>query len=184
MDISHWYSLIKHAKMVMPIWYAILPATVLGTWLLFRFISRIVRALLAFLTFKFLKHLMYPHLSRTFPIFGTRYQMLTFSIYIAVNIGCMMIGEREDISARSATMSLINVIPLLCGPRLVMMTKFLGLTLRAQHLSHSWFGLTAMAQVLVHCILSVTSNTPFRWTKLNLSGVVVCYSSSYSKVQN
>lgn len=170
--------------MAVPIWYAILPATILGTWLLFRFISRIVQALLAFLTFRFLKHLIYPHLSRTFPIFGTRYQVFIFSIYIAINVACMTVGKGADISTRSATMSLINVIPLLCGPRLVMMAKFLGLTLRTQHLSHSWFGMTAIVQVLVHSILSATSNTPFRWTKLNLSGVVVCSSSSCCKVQS
>jgi hypothetical protein len=164
--------------MAAPIGYAILSAAVLIIWLLTRIISRIIRALLSFYMVCFFKFYLYLHLSRRFPILGTRLQLLVWSVFVAVNIACITIGTSSSAerSARSATMSLINVIPLLCGPRLVMMMKLLGITLRAQHVSHTWLGLTAMAQALVHSILSAR-NTPFQWTKLNLWGVVVCHST-------
>ena len=158
-----------------PIWYAIIIAFVLGSWLLCRLVLRIFHALLAFFTFRLLKHFIYPQISQRFPALGTRSQLLAVTVYVTVNAACMKLGTSSiaDVSARSATMSLINVVPLLCGPRLVLMAELLGISLRGQHLSHSCFGLTAMAQALVHSAISVAQNAPFRWTRLNLSGVVV-----------
>ncbi len=54
------------------------------------------------------------------------------TLYIAINILCVFIpvASRARVSTRAATMSAINLIPLLCGPRLILMTELLGISLR------------------------------------------------------
>jgi hypothetical protein len=170
-------SLLQSSVVQVPIWYALILASMLTLWLLVRLITKTLRALLILTTFLFLKYCLYPHFFRRFTSLGTRFQALIWMLYTAINIGCVVFGARSksDISSRSATMSVINVIPLLCGPRLSMTMKLLGITLRTQHLSHRWFGSTAAIEALLHSILSLQlQSASFQWTKVDLSGVVVC----------
>jgi hypothetical protein len=75
-------------------------------------------------------------------------------------------------------MSIINLIPLLCGPRLSFVTRLLGISLRTSIGSHQWFGRTAIAQILVHTIVVLTGSNAFTWTTNNLTGVVACSASA------
>jgi hypothetical protein len=63
----------------------------------------------------------YPHLYRRLPfiVAATISEILVVFLYIGVNIGCITVdvASRADVSTRAATMSAINLIPLLCGPR-------------------------------------------------------------------
>ncbi len=177
-DILLWYETFTYAKMAIPLWYAILSGCVLAMWLLFHFILWLVTFTWMHTSFFFLKRFVYPHLFGRLPFIGatTRSEILIGILYITVNVLCITVGmtSMADVSARAATMSAINLIPLLCGPRLILMTQLLGISLRAHLGLHWWFGSTAVAQALLHIVLSVIRNMPFQWTTVNLSGVVVC----------
>lgn len=68
-------------------------------------------------------------------------------------------------------MAVINMIPLLCGPRLSLVAELLGISRRNSIWSHQWFGRTVIAQVLLHTITSLTG--AFTWTAPNVFGAVV-----------
>ncbi|RDL36280.1 uncharacterized protein BP5553_06892 [Venustampulla echinocandica] len=68
-------------------------------------------------------------------------------------------------------MSVINLIPLLCGSRLSLVTRLLGISLRTSIGSHQWFGRTAIAQMLVHTIAVLRERNAFAWTTNNFTGV-------------
>ncbi|XMA13701.1 hypothetical protein WAI453_006492 [Rhynchosporium graminicola] len=82
------------------------------------------------------------------------------------------VKSRSDMGTRAATMSIVNLIPLLCGPRLSLMTEMLGITLRTSIGSHQWLGRTAIAEALLHTIISLTGSQSFVWSGINASGVV------------
>ncbi|KFY69538.1 hypothetical protein V496_00158 [Pseudogymnoascus sp. VKM F-4515 (FW-2607)] len=90
--------------------------------------------------------------------------MLMGILYISVNILCIIIprASSAEISRRAATMSTINLIPLLCGPRLMLMSQLLGISLRAHFEFHTWVATTAVAQALIHVVISVTSKQPVK----------------------
>ncbi|OBT43218.1 hypothetical protein VE00_06389 [Pseudogymnoascus sp. WSF 3629] len=69
-------------------------------------------------------------------------------------------------------MSAVNLIPLLCGPRLALASEMLGISLRTHFGIHKWIGRTAIAEALLHIIISVISEQPFAWTAMKLSGVI------------
>ena len=125
-----------------------------------------------------LKHFIYPHIFRRLRFIGaaTRSEVVAISLYVAINALCVALprAQSTDISTRAATMSVINIVPLLCGPRLILITQLLGIR-RRTHLSlHKWIGGTAVALALLHTVLSVVHSKPaFTWTRINLSGVVV-----------
>ncbi|KFY49967.1 hypothetical protein V495_00403 [Pseudogymnoascus sp. VKM F-4514 (FW-929)] len=48
----------------------------------------------------------------------------------------------------------------------------LGISLRTHFGIHKWIGRTAIAEALLHIVISVISEQPFAWTAMNLSGVV------------
>ena len=172
-----WYETFTHANMTIPLWYAMIAGCVLALWLLLQFIFWLVTFAWRHISFFILKHVVYPHLFRRLPFIGvaTRSESLFGIIYVTINILCVTIPllSGDDVSARAATMSVINLIPLLCGPRLILMTELLGVSLRTHLGVHKWFGLTAVAHVVLHAILSAIHHMPFQWTATNLSGVVV-----------
>jgi len=181
MDILLWYETFAQAKMAIPLWYAIVSGCAIATWLLFHFGFWLIKIVWMRTSYFILKHLIYPHLFSRLPFIGaiTRSETLMGILYVSGNILCVCItipmgmASSSEISARAATMSAINLIPLLCGPRLILMTELLGISLRAHFRFHKWVGRTAIAQVLLHTVLSVINIQPFPWTAVNLSGVVV-----------
>ncbi|KAH6662697.1 hypothetical protein B0J14DRAFT_570854 [Halenospora varia] len=121
-----------------------------------------------------MRHLIYPHIFPQIPFVGTatRFKVLIMFLYILTNSLIVVIGVKSEIGSRAATMSIINLIPLLCSPRLSLVTKLLGISLRTSISSHQWFGRTAIVQVLVHMIVILTGGHAFTWTTNNLIGVV------------
>ena len=158
-----------------PFSYALAFGTLIVTWLLLRGIYRVIygltsghRPIPAFL----LKHLVYPLILPRMPLVGaaTRLQTLLVIFYLLPNFLFVLCGPRSEVAQRAATMALVNLILLLCGPRLGLVTKLLGISLRASIGSHQWIGRTAVAQVLLH---TFTSLAGFAWTTPSLFGVVV-----------
>ncbi|OBT85138.1 hypothetical protein VE02_05625 [Pseudogymnoascus sp. 03VT05] len=77
-----------------------------------------------------------------------------------------------DMGTRAATMAVINLIPLLCGPRLSMVTKLLGISLRTSLASHSWIGRTAIALAAFHIVIITKDGDRFSRTWGSVFGVV------------
>ncbi|KAL5349612.1 hypothetical protein ACLOAV_005907 [Pseudogymnoascus australis] len=69
-------------------------------------------------------------------------------------------------------MAVINLIPLLCGPRLSMVTKLLGISLRTSLASHRWIGRTAIALAAFHIAISTKDGDRFSRTWGSVFGVV------------
>lgn len=164
-------------------WYALASALLVGTWLLFRGALQVIRMLTSGLSITgfvvpsfVLKHLVYPHLLRRMPLVGvaTRLQVLLVAIYILLNmvpnLPFSVFGSRSDIARRAATMALVNIIPLFCGPRLRLLTRLLGISIPTGIGSHQWMGRVAVAQVLLHTLLSMKG---FAWSTPGIFGVVV-----------
>lgn len=128
-----------------------------------------------------LRKLIYPHLFKRLLFMGviTRFKAIMGILYLSGNILYIVIptASRAEISTRAAIMSAINLIPLLCGPRLTLASEMLGISLRTHFGIHKWIGRTAIAEALLHTVVSVISEQPFAWTAVNVSGVIVC---SYS----
>lgn len=160
--------------------YSFICGCIFVIWLLLYAIYRIITSEWRSTSSFVLQHLIYPHLFPRIPFLGTatRFEVLVAFLYLLPNVLIVIIGERAEMSSRAATMSIVNLIPLFCGPRLSLVTKLLGVSLRASIGSHEWFGRTAIAQVLLHTLLSVTSST-FTWTTTNLTGVVVFSGSTH-----
>jgi hypothetical protein len=53
------------------------------------------------------------------------------------------------------------------------MTKILGISLRTSIGAHQWFGRTAVAEILLHTIISINNSQPWKWTGINKSGIAV-----------
>lgn len=172
----HWL-LDNLSGLDVPSWYSVVSVCLIAFWLLFYSIYRAIRAITnwSFASSFILKHLVYPHIFPRIPLAGTatRFEALITFIYLFTNFFIVIIGPNSDRGARAATMSVINVIPLLCGQRLSLVTKLVGISLRTSIGSHQWFGRTAIAQALLHTIISLTGSNTFTWTTTNISGVVV-----------
>ncbi|KAH6719520.1 hypothetical protein BKA61DRAFT_473215, partial [Leptodontidium sp. MPI-SDFR-AT-0119] len=88
-----------------------------------------------------LKHTVYSHAFPRIPFVGTatRLKVLLASAYVITNtvlVTVVGVESRSDIGACATIMSIINLIPLLCGPRLSLMTEMLGISLRTSIRSH------------------------------------------------
>ncbi|KAG0647685.1 Ferric-chelate reductase 2 [Hyphodiscus hymeniophilus] len=79
--------------------------------------------------------------------------------------------------SRAATMSIINLIPLFCGPRLSLITSLLGISVRTSIGTHQWFGRTAIAQMSLHTLISLRSKGISWRTMSNWTGVVAASAS-------
>ncbi|KAG4412489.1 hypothetical protein IFR04_014383 [Cadophora malorum] len=167
----------KLSDMDIPSWYCFILGCTFAIWLLLRAVYRAFTSEWLSTSSFFLKHVAYPHVFPRIPFLGTatRLEVLLASAYLVANIVLVTVvgvDSRSDIGTRAAIMSTINLIPLLCGPRLSLMTEMLGITLRASIGSHQWLGRTAVAEVLLHTIISLTGSHSFEWTGINASGVV------------
>ena len=180
MSMLHWISS-KISGFDVPTWYSFIFGCLIALWLLLYTVYRVVQTItsaskwLSVSSF-ILKHLVYPHMFPRLPLVGTatRFETLIVFIYLLTNILIVTVfGPRADMGGRAATMSIVNVIPLLCGQRLSLATKLLGISLRTSIGSHQWFGRTAIAQVLLHTILSLVGRKSFTWTTTNSAAVVV-----------
>lgn len=169
--------------MDVPSWYSFISACILALWLLWYGVYRAINSRWPLTTSFITRHLAYPNILPRIPFVGTatRLQFLIVSLYLLTNLLITTVGSRTGISSRAAIMSVINLIPLLCGPRLSFVTRLLGISLRASIGSHQWFGRTAIAQMLVHLIVSLAGNGAFTWTTNNLTGVVACSAPSLAK---
>lgn len=119
------------------------------------------------------KHLIYPHIIPRLPFVGTttRFEALLVFLYLLANTLFIAVGTKAEIDSRAAMMSIMNLIPLLCGSRLSLVTRLLGISLRSSISSHQWFGRTASAQMLVHMVVRLVRSDTFTWTTKNLTGV-------------
>jgi len=167
----------KLGQMDSPSWYSFVSGCLIALWLLLLSVYRVVRAITSgCLQLSFvLKHFVYPLLFPRIRFVGTvtRVGAVAVVVYLLANILLVLIGTRANIGNRAATMAVINMIPLLCGPRLSLVAELLGITRRNSIWSHQWFGRTAVAQVLLHTITSLTGGSAFAWTAPNLFGAVV-----------
>ena len=170
--------------MDVPSWYSLISGCIFALWLLWYGLYRAVNSKWPLTTSFIRRHLLYPHILPRIPFVGaaTRFQVLMVFLYVLANVLITIIGDRADLSSRAATMSIINLIPLLCGSRLILITKLLGISLRTSIGSHQWFGRTAFAQMLVHMLVSLTGSGAFTWTTNNLTGTVACSASSVSEL--
>jgi hypothetical protein len=169
----------KLSEMDTPSWYLFIFACLFAIWLLLRAIYRAITSEWLLTSFFFLKHFAYPYIFPRIPFVGTatRLKVLIASGYIITNtlliLDAFGAWPGTDIGTRAANMSIVNLIPLLCGPRLSLMTEMLGISLRTSIGTHQWFGRTAIAEILLHTVISRISNQPFKWTGTNISGVAV-----------
>ncbi|KAG0645010.1 Ferric-chelate reductase 2, partial [Hyphodiscus hymeniophilus] len=156
-----------------PSWYSFISACILALLLLWYGLHRAINSKWPLVTSFIMRHLVYPNIFPRIPFVGTatRLKVLLVSLYLLANFLGTIIGVRADISSRAATMSIINLVPLLCGPRLSLVTNLLGISLRSSIGSHQWFGRTAIAQMLVHMVVSLTESSAFTWSMNSLTGV-------------
>jgi len=161
-------------------WYSLIFGCIFTIWLLCYGIHRALNSKWPLTTSFVIRHLIYPHIFPRIPFVGTatRFEVLIVFIYLLANTLLVIIGVKSEISSRAATMAIINLIPILCGPRLSLVTRLLGVSLRTSISSHQWFGRTAIAQVLVHTIVVLRGGNSFTWTRNNLAGVVASSASS------
>lgn len=162
-------------------WYAFISGCIFVAWLLGYSIYRALNSRWPLATSFVRRHLIYPHIFPRIPFIGTatRFQALIVSLYLLANtLLITKVKPAAGIGSRAATMSIINLIPLLCGPRLSLVTKLVGISLRASIGSHQWLGRTVIAQMLLHMVVSLTGSTPFTWTTSNITGAVVCSASA------
>ncbi|KFY02760.1 hypothetical protein V490_00407 [Pseudogymnoascus sp. VKM F-3557] len=105
---------------------------------------------------------------------ATRFHIAATTLYLMVNVLFVTIPKATwaDMGTRAATMSVINLIPLLCGPRLSMVTKLLGISLRTSLASHKWIGRTAMGLAGLHIVIIAKDGERFARTWSSISGVV------------
>jgi hypothetical protein len=96
-------------------------------------------------------------------------------LYLAANVLFVALPKASwaEAGARAATMSIINLVPLLCGPRICLMTKVLGISLQSSLGSHRWVGRTTIALAMLHMIVSLKEGGRFTWTSGSASGAVV-----------
>jgi hypothetical protein len=162
--------------------YSFISGCIFTVWLLFYGISRALQSKWPLTTTFIFRHLIYPHVFPRIPFVGTatRFEVLIVFLYLLPNALLIIIGGKAEIGYRSAILSVINLIPLLSGPRLNLITKLLGISLRTSVGAHQWFGRTAVAQMLVHTIVVLRSNV-FTWTTKNLTGVVARFTSSQER---
>jgi hypothetical protein len=157
-------------------WYSFISACILLSYLVSYGVYRVIYSKWRATTTSFLvRRLVYPHLFPRMPFVGTatRLQVLTAFLFLLTNTLLTTIGSRSATGSRAATMSVINLIPLFCGPRLSMVTKLLGISLRGSVGVHQLAGRTAIAQMLLHVLLLIGSAS-FKWTATTVAGLVVC----------
>jgi hypothetical protein len=147
-------------QMDSPSWYSVISGCLIATWLLVSGVYRVLRVLASWCFGLALKHLVYPHLIPRIPFIGTatRFEGLLSFLYLLANTLLVLIGTSADIGSRAAALSIINVIPLLCGPRLSLVAKLLGISVHTSTWSHQWFGRAAVAQALLHTVTSLTAS--------------------------
>jgi hypothetical protein len=159
-----------------PAWYLIVLSAFLFLWLLYRGLHVAILGLWRSIATVAFRHLVYPHLFPRLPYIGTstRLGALVTILYIVTNTLLITIGAHTSsaISVRAATMSCINLVPLLCGPRLSLGAELLGLPLRWSRRSHKWLGRTAIVEALVHTVI-VLSSHGYHSTNAYNSGLVV-----------
>jgi hypothetical protein len=161
-------------------WYSFISALVLLFYLLLYGIYRVIYSRWrATITSFLVRRLVYPYFFPRMPFVGaaTRLQVLTAFLFLLANTLLTTIGSRSTTSSRAATMSVINLVPLFCGPRLSMVTKLLGISLRGSVGVHQWIGRTAIAQMLLHVLLLLTGSASFKWTVTTVAGIVVRFAS-------
>lgn len=160
-------------------WYLLASATFFLLWLLLRGLYRVMTAKWSSISFFILKHAVYPHLlpRTSFTGTATRFHIAVTTLYLLVNVLFVTIPKATwaDMGTRAATMSVINLIPLLCGPRLTMVTNLLGISLRTSLASHKWFGRTAIGLAGFHIAIIAKNGERIARTWSGVSGVVVCY---------
>jgi len=168
----------KIAQMDVPSWYLFIFACLIAIWLLIRAIYSTITSKWLSTSLSFLKDSFF--LLKHFIETARRLEIFLTSAYIITNILIVLqpftgLNPKSEISIRAATMSIINLVPLFGGSRLILMAELLGISLRTGIGAHQWFGRVAVAEVLLHTIISLTSSQPFKWTGLVASGVVVIY---------
>jgi hypothetical protein len=171
-SFSKWL-LSKLSSMNTPSWYSFIFGCIVMTWLFSYGIRRVLNSRWPLTKSFILRHLVYPHVFPRVPFVGTatRFEFLIVFLYLLANTLILIIGVKAEIGSRAATLAIINFIPLLCGPRLSLLTRLLGISLRTSIGSHQWFGRTAVVQALVHAIAMVRGDA-FTWSTVNLTGVV------------
>ena len=175
LDSSSKWVLSRFSNMDRLSWYALICGSVFVLWLFFYGTHRALNSRCRRLTTSFiLRHLIYPYLFPRVPFMGTstRYKAFMVFLYLLTNTLVITIGNKAKIESRSATMSIINLIPLLCGSRLSLATRLFGISFRTSVNSHQWLGRTAIAQMLVHTVV-MARHSPFEWTTKNITGTVV-----------
>lgn len=168
----------EEIKLDTPSWYLLTSAAVFLVWLLLRGLYRVMAAKWLSISFLILKHAVYPHLLPRTSLTGTatRFRIAATTLYLMVNVLFVTIPKatRADMGTRAATMSVINLIPLLCGPRLSMVTELLGISLRTSLASHRWIGRTAIGLAGLHVAIVAKDGERFVRTWSSISGVAVC----------
>lgn len=168
------FSGIKHDT---PFWYSVTWASFFLLWLLLRGVYHVMTSGWHSTSFFILKYFVYPHLLPKVPFLGraTRFQIIATTLYLTANVLFIALPKASwaEAGARAATMSIINLIPLLCGPRISLMTKVLGTSLQSSLGSHRWIGRTTTALAMLHMIVSLKEGGRFTWTTSSVSGVVV-----------
>lgn len=156
-----------------PSWYLVVVGFLLVTYLFLSGMYQVLRMLLAWCLPLAFKHLISPRIMTRVPLVGTvtRFEALLAFLYLLANTLLVAIGT--GVARRAATLSIINLLPLLCGPRLSLVARLFGVSLSTMTWSHQWFGRVSLAQALVHTVISLTGSVAFSWTTANVFGVTV-----------
>ena len=165
--------------MDIPLIYAITVGAFFGLVIIMRaasFFLRIFRAYSVLL----MKYLLYPRVLRRHRFFGpwTRAQVLSYLLYLAVNIFCstLRVSTVKELSNRTGTLSLINMIPAYFGYHLGFVSDILGLSILDYRRIHASTGIMSVCLGLFHAIINAASVTNLQLFNVSgqLFGFIVC----------
>lgn len=131
----------KLSKINILLQYLFISAYIFVIWLFLYAIYYAITSKWLLTSFFFLKYFMYPYILLRIPFIGIviRLKVLITLVYIIINILLITIigvKSRVDIGTRAAIILIINLIPLLYGPQLSLITKMLGISLRTSIGTH------------------------------------------------
>ena len=182
--ISNVHSLIYTTlkKMDILLIYAIAAGALFGLILIMRAASFFLRILRAY-SVLFIKYLLYPQVLRRHRFFGpwTRAQVLSYLLYLAVKIFCstLRVSTVKELSNRTGTLSLINMIPAYFGYHLSFVSDVLGLSIIDYRRIHASTGIMSVCLGIFHAIINAASVTNLQLFSVSgqLFGFIVCIRS-------
>lgn len=163
MDVASWYAVTLGGLML---------ASVLAS-VLFSIIA--ISQHYGGITFR--RYLLYPQIPRYLRNSDKTswFDLLVFVMFLGANAIALSagVGSTTHFIRRSGLISVINLIPLFLGGQMNIIASRCGIGLRAYIRIHRWLGAVAIAEGLLHAIMSMARQMPNLKLRTDVAGLVV-----------